>query len=218
MKMKPVKIYARLWTTTVIKNQEDELLKSLVESIGPKNWKIVSDEFNKKSGIRRSPKQCRDRWASIPKTGRKMKFNKKQILNIFEMFEVYGSRWSVFAKHFPNFSENDIKNFLNSTVRRNIRRFNKNRKQEEKIITNSLQLLNIDELKPLLMSEKSQKQIWYDSLVLSKEASLMIRSLEISSNNYNEMLLSPILDIISSESTIFYDLDKTDLPCEDLFS
>ena len=125
---------------------------------------------------------------------------------------------SVFAKHFPNFSENDIKNFLNSTVRRNIRRFNKNRKQEEKIITNSLQLLNIDELKPLLMSEKSQKQIWYDSLVLSKEASLMIRSLEISSNNYNEMLLSPILDIISSESTIFYDLDKTDLPCEDLFS
>lgn len=68
------------------------------------------------------------------------------------------------------------------------------------------------------MSEKSQKQIWYDSLVLSKEASLMIRSLEISSNNYNEMFLSPILDIISSESTIFYDLDKTDLPCEDLFS
>lgn len=125
MKMKPSKIYARLWTTTVIKNQEDELLKSLVERIGPKDWKIVSDEFNKISGIRRSPKQCRDRWTSIPKTGRKMKFSKRQILNIFEMFEVYGSRWSVFVKNFPNFSENDIKFFLNSTVRRNIRRFNK---------------------------------------------------------------------------------------------
>ena len=218
MKMKPSKTYTRLWTTTVIKNQEDELLKSLVESIGPKNWKIVSDEFNKKSGIRRSPKQCRDRWTSIPKTGRKMKFSKRQKSNIFEMFEVYGSRWSVFVKLFPNFSENDIKNFLNSTVRRNIRRFNKNRKQEDKILTNSLHLLNIDELKPLLMSQKSVQQTWYNSLVLTKEAYLMIRSLEISSNNYKEMFLSPILDISSSESTIFYCLDKTDLPCEDLFS
>ena len=190
----------------------------MVEDIGPKNWKRVSDEFNEKSGIIRSSKQCRDRWTSILKMGKRVKFGKRQIIKIFEMFEVYGSRWTTIMKFFPNFSENDIKNFINSTVRRNLRRFNKNRKEEEKILTNSLQLLNIDELKPLLMSEKSKKQAWFDSLVISKEAFFMAKSLEISCCKEREICLSPILDNFSSDFPILYKLEKTDLPCEDLFS
>ena len=134
------------------------------------------------------------------------------------MFEVYGSRWSTIMKFFPNFSENDIKNCINATVRRNIRRFNKNRKEEEKILTNSLELLNIDELKPLLFSEKTKKQAWFDSLTISKEAFLIVKSLEISGYNDRNYCLSPILDNFSNSFPMYYKREITDLPCEDLFS
>lgn len=192
----------------------------MIEEFGLNNWKQISIEFYQKSAIMRSPKQCRDRWISVLKTKGNFKVSRNQLNKVFCMFEIYGSRWSQISKFFPNFSENRIKNLINSTVRRNIRRFNKNRNQDQKLIINTIELLNIEELKPLLTSDKSRDQAWFDSLILSKEVLITANAIKSRKGMSidKELSLNPISDSFSIEFPILYEIEKTDLPCEDLFN
>ena len=68
------------------------------------------------------------------------------------------------------------------------------------------------------MSEKSRKQAWFDSLVISKEVLLKAKSLEIPCYDDADVCLSPILENFSKDFLLFNSFEKTDLPCEDLFS
>ena len=80
---------------------------------------------------------------------------------IFATFFQHGPFWSKIAREIGNRTENQIKNFLNATVRRNVRRFNKQQNPEDQIKTFSLDLLNIQEIRGLLLAEKKCKNEFF---------------------------------------------------------
>ena len=71
-----------------------------------------------------------------------------------------------------------MKNFINSTIRRNIRRYNKIKPLNEKILVNSIKLLDCPEVKEILLCTKRLKSPELCSFCLSSNALEFINSIE----------------------------------------
>ena len=208
----------KIWNDSVIYRKEDEILRSCVEIYGPHSWTKLSQDFFKISGVLRTPKQCRDRWFNSAKKKERSKVGKTDFHNIVSLFKIYGPQWSRLSEMIPNFTENEIKNLINSTIRRNIRRYNKHKSEEEKILSNSVNLINISKLRPLLLKRKSKNQAWFDSYFLNQETLIMAKSLKSPNKTDQELVLDPIPESPPHMYSFTYPEEETDLPCEDLLS
>ena len=182
---------------------------------GLKKWKDISKNFYDKTNTLRTPKQCRDRWFNALKIKERIKIGKKESMDILSCFEIYGPQWSKLSNLLTNFTENELKNFINATVRRNVRRFNKNRSMNERINECNIRLLNIPQLRQVLLVCKSQEQSWFDDFSVSQEVFLMIKKQRYENQ---DLILEPIPDSTVDFSPVFSQFEETDLPCEDLFS
>ena len=76
-----------------------------------------------------------------------------------------------------------MKNFINSTIRRNIRRYNKAKPLDEKILVNSIKLLECPEVKAILLTHKRLKNTELISMSLSSHALEFINSIEEKEEN-----------------------------------
>ena len=173
-----------LWTQNVSSKQEDQLLDSLILLYGHKNWKKISSELLDHLGIVRTSKQCRDRWINFLRKG----LNNKDLTEIertklIKLFEYYGTSWNKISSFLPGHSENQLKNFINSTIRRNIRRYNKAKPLDEKILVNSIKLLECPEVKAILLTHKRLKNTELISMSLSSHALEFINSIEEKEEN-----------------------------------
>jgi hypothetical protein len=194
------------------------LLQRLIQDLGQKKWTLICSEFCEKSGLNRSAKQCRDRWFNVLKIKERKKMSQNDVAEILTHFEKLGPQWSKLSVLLPNFTENELKNFINATLRRNLRRLNKN-KAEEKKISGNIRLLKIPELRKILLSDKAQKQCWFDSVEISSETLGFINKIESYKCSDIEFNLGPIWENnINFPSPTIYFFEETDLPCEDLFS
>ena len=176
-------------------------MKETVNSYGSKNWKNVSKVLKENFGIIQSPKQCRDRWSNYLKIENySSSFTSQEKNSIFKYFLELGCKWSVLSSIIKTKSENQIKNFLNSTIRRNVRKFDKYRADEEKINCNSLNLLKIVELQKILTAEKTKSFDWFKQQNLSQDTKRQIEmiraecSREVLETNLLEKELDNILD------------------------
>lgn len=159
----------KLWTEEVRFTQEDKLLEKIVEDNGSRIWKTVSDLLHEKNCIR-TPKQCRDRWTNYhKKRTTKSTFTIQERKSAIEFFSKFGSQWSKLSDLIPDRTENQIKNFINSTVRRNIRHFNKGKLDKERIHSSSIEILKFPEIKDLLLTHKKIKRGWYCDKFLSED-------------------------------------------------
>jgi hypothetical protein len=95
-----------------------------------------------------------------------------------QLFLEYGNKWSFISQTIKTKSENQIKNFINSTLRRNLRRFNSSRCEEEKIKCNSLDLFKIQDIRYILCAGKERKKEWFQDQMLTTEAKRQIRAIE----------------------------------------
>ena len=174
----------KVWTFEVIKNQDDETLKNSIIVFGSKSWKTVSVDLKNNFGVDRTPKQCRDRWCNYLKIDRFSSFFTEDEKNlIFKHFFEIGCKWSILSEIIQTKSENQIKNFLNSTIRRNIRKFNKGKIYQERINFSSLEILKINELKEILSADKQISISWFNSQFISQESKLIIEKLRMESLN-----------------------------------
>ncbi|OMJ95313.1 hypothetical protein SteCoe_1372 [Stentor coeruleus] len=155
----------KLWT-----QQEDQALKVLVQQFGEKKWKIISQNFNSTLNLSRTSKQCRDRWANYLNGYKTNSFTSQEISNMLHYFDVYGSRWAKISRHLKGRTENQIKNFFYSTIRRNVRKFNKFKLENEKIRFSSVKLLENLEIRHILLAEKTISRNEMAMKTLSKEA------------------------------------------------
>ena len=173
----------KIWTTLVLNNKEDSNLKQVVDSCGDKNWKKVSISLATSFCIARTPKQCRDRWINYVKT---CNYPSKPLENeetqIFELFFEFGRKWSIISRKVQSKSENQIKNFINSTLRRNVRRYNEKRQPEERINCYSLDLFSVSEIRYILCANKSASRSWFQSLALEIETIQKIKEIELKTN------------------------------------
>ena len=114
-------------------------------------WKKISKRLSKILKKHKTPKQCRDRWLNYVNPSLKNeKLSEDELQKLFALQKKLGNKWSKISKEFPEKSENLLKNSFYSTIRRNIRRFNKNKADSEKIRGSIDLLLSIPEIRIIL--------------------------------------------------------------------
>ncbi|GMH11842.1 hypothetical protein Nepgr_013683 [Nepenthes gracilis] len=103
--------------------EEDETLKNYVNKYGTGgNWIA----FPHKAGLRRCGKSCRLRWLNYLRPNIKRGgFTEEEDNIIISLYAKIGSRWSVIASNLPGRTDNDVKNYWNTKLKKKL--FGRNR-------------------------------------------------------------------------------------------
>eukprot|EP00831_Metopus_contortus_P062181 TRINITY_DN541_c0_g2_i5.p1 TRINITY_DN541_c0_g2~~TRINITY_DN541_c0_g2_i5.p1 ORF type:complete len:214 (-),score=15.79 TRINITY_DN541_c0_g2_i5:15-656(-) len=101
---------------------EDKTLISIVEKYG-KNWVKVEKEMHERGIGTKTGKQCRERWLhQLDPQIDKKEFTEAEMSKLFSMHRTMGNRWKDISNELPGRTDNMIKNFYYSTVRKEIKR------------------------------------------------------------------------------------------------
>ncbi|XP_043704600.1 transcription factor MYB35-like [Telopea speciosissima] len=101
-----------LWTA-----EEDAKILAYVSMYGTGNWTLVP----KKAGLKRCGKSCRLRWTNYLRPDLKHDtFTPQEEKLIVRLHKAIGSRWSLIAAQLPGRTDNDIKNFWNTKLRKKL--------------------------------------------------------------------------------------------------
>ena len=96
------------------KESEDQLLLQWVETKGPNNWTECSKKIKGRCG-----KQCRERWVNaLDPRIKRGNWEEQEHTLIFEQMKTNWSSWTLISKKLPGRTENAIKNYFYSSVRR----------------------------------------------------------------------------------------------------
>ncbi|KAK8609413.1 hypothetical protein V6N13_061862 [Hibiscus sabdariffa] len=98
------------WTSA-----EDAILIDYVKKHGEGNWNAVQ----KHSGLLRCGKSCRLRWANHLRPNlKKGAFTQEEEQLIIELHAKMGNKWARMAAHLPGRTDNEIKNYWNTRIKR----------------------------------------------------------------------------------------------------
>ncbi|KAM1315319.1 hypothetical protein ACFXTH_018930 [Malus domestica] len=107
--------------------EEDATLKAYIEKHGTGgNWITLPQKI----GLRRCGKSCRLRWLNYLRPNIKHGgFSEEEDNIICSLYMSIGSRWSIIAAQLPGRTDNDIKNYWNTRLKKKL--LGKQRKQQE---------------------------------------------------------------------------------------
>ncbi|KAH0918443.1 hypothetical protein HID58_026103 [Brassica napus] len=98
------------WTSA-----EDQLLTAYVDKHGEGNWNAVQ----KHSGLSRCGKSCRLRWVNhLRPSLKKGGFTDKEEQRVIELHASMGNKWARMAAQLPGRTDNEIKNFWNTRLKK----------------------------------------------------------------------------------------------------
>ncbi|CAN6200767.1 unnamed protein product [Urochloa humidicola] len=94
---------------------EDKLLVDHVRRHGEGNWNAVRRE----TGLQRCGKSCRLRWANHLRPNlRKGPFSPEEERQILRLHGLIGNKWARISSHLPGRTDNEIKNYWNTRLKR----------------------------------------------------------------------------------------------------
>lgn len=97
--------------------EEDKILVDYITKNGHGTWR----SFPKLAGLRRCGKSCRLRWTNYLRPDIKRgAFTIEEEETIFHLHSLHGNKWSAIALQLPGRTDNEIKNFWNSHLRKRI--------------------------------------------------------------------------------------------------
>ncbi|KAG8074893.1 hypothetical protein GUJ93_ZPchr0006g42670 [Zizania palustris] len=97
---------------------EDKLLVDHVRRHGEGNWNAVRRE----AGLQRCGKSCRLRWANHLRPNlRKGPFSPEEERLILRLHGLLGNKWARISSHLPGRTDNEIKNYWNTRLKRRLR-------------------------------------------------------------------------------------------------
>ncbi|XP_071716929.1 myb-related protein 306-like [Rutidosis leptorrhynchoides] len=103
--------------------EEDIHLVSYIQEHGPGNWKNVAA----KTGLLRCSKSCRLRWMNYLRPGIKGgNFTEEEEMKIINLQALLGNRWAAIAKYLPQRTDNSIKNYWNTHIKKKLNKLNNN--------------------------------------------------------------------------------------------
>ncbi|KAL6499783.1 hypothetical protein OROGR_027693 [Orobanche gracilis] len=98
--------------------EEDAKLKEFIEKFGTGgNWISLPQ----KAGLKRCGKSCRLRWLNYLRPNIKHgDFSDEEDRTICTLYANIGSRWSIISAHLPGRTDNDIKNYWNTKLKKKL--------------------------------------------------------------------------------------------------
>ncbi|XWS62177.1 hypothetical protein CRYUN_Cryun07bG0188700 [Craigia yunnanensis] len=97
--------------------EEDQKLVDYINKHGQGSWRALS----KLAGLNRCGKSCRLRWTNYLRPDIKRgKFAEEEERIIINLHSVLGNKWSRIASHLPGRTDNEIKNFWNTHIRKKL--------------------------------------------------------------------------------------------------
>ncbi|KAL6603852.1 hypothetical protein ACP70R_044213 [Stipagrostis hirtigluma subsp. patula] len=98
--------------------EEDKRLKDYVEAHGEGNW----NQVQRNAGLNRCGKSCRLRWANHLRPDlKKGPFDDDEVEKVIKMHMSWGNKWAKMAACMPGRTDNEIKNFWNTRLKRHLR-------------------------------------------------------------------------------------------------
>ncbi|XP_010442999.1 PREDICTED: myb-related protein 330-like [Camelina sativa] len=99
--------------------EEDEKLVGYIQMHGPGKWRTLP----KNAGLRRCGKSCRLRWTNYLRPDIKRgEFSLQEEETIIQLHRLLGNKWSAIAIHLPGRTDNEIKNYWNTHIKKKLLR------------------------------------------------------------------------------------------------
>nr|URY18915.1 MYB protein [Zanthoxylum bungeanum] len=99
--------------------EEDIVLVSYIQEHGPGNWRLVPTN----TGLFRCSKSCRLRWTNYLRPGIKRgNFSDQEEKMIIHLQALLGNRWAAIASYLPERTDNDIKNYWNTHLKKKLKK------------------------------------------------------------------------------------------------
>ncbi|KAJ8504323.1 hypothetical protein OPV22_005209 [Ensete ventricosum] len=97
--------------------EEDQKLLAYIEKHGNGSWRALPA----KAGLQRCGKSCRLRWTNYLRPDIKRgEFSLQEEQTIIQLHALLGNRWSAIATHLPKRTDNEIKNYWNTHLKKRL--------------------------------------------------------------------------------------------------
>nr|ALU58319.1 MYB transcription factor [Mesembryanthemum crystallinum] len=99
--------------------EEDQKLIDYIQKHGYGNWRTLP----KNAGLQRCGKSCRLRWTNYLRPDIKRgRFSFEEEETIIQLHSILGNKWSAIAARLPGRTDNEIKNYWNTHIRKRLLR------------------------------------------------------------------------------------------------